>query len=271
VVTATGLLLLAQEGAFDLDDPVNDHLRGYRVAHDDPTSPPVTFRHLLTHSSGASSSFEHWVEEVPDVESLVGPVLRCEFVPGTAHTYSNGGFATIGKLIEDISGEDLPGFMQRRVLAPLGMERSEYRASNVIGDEWAVGHQLRRGAVSVAPATVPSVLGAGSLWSTATDLVRFGAAMSSTSTLLREPFASMMFEPQGPPATDTIDQGLAWLLDKDEPHRIAWHNGGGHGFSTTLAVTPGTGVAVAVLSNVGGQDPSPPTKQMLRVVLDALV
>ncbi len=50
-MTAVGILQLVEEGRFGLDDQVNDVLEGYRI--ESPSdSPPVTIRHLLTHTSG---------------------------------------------------------------------------------------------------------------------------------------------------------------------------------------------------------------------------
>ncbi len=51
-MTAIGLMRLCERGRFDLDDPVNDYLKGYRVEHPDPAAPSVTFHHVLTHTSG---------------------------------------------------------------------------------------------------------------------------------------------------------------------------------------------------------------------------
>src|SRR5271157_2420110 len=50
-MTAIGLMRLYDVGRFQLDDPVNDYLKTFRI------QPPsggadVTFRHLLTHTAG---------------------------------------------------------------------------------------------------------------------------------------------------------------------------------------------------------------------------
>ena len=50
--TAIGIMQLYEQGRFDLDDPINQHLKSYQVKHRDPGAPPVTIRHMLTHTSG---------------------------------------------------------------------------------------------------------------------------------------------------------------------------------------------------------------------------
>ena len=50
--TAVALMQLWEQGKFQLDDPVNQHLKAMRVEHPDLNAPPITIRHLLTHTSG---------------------------------------------------------------------------------------------------------------------------------------------------------------------------------------------------------------------------
>jgi CubicO group peptidase (beta-lactamase class C family) len=66
-MTAIGLMQLWERDRFDLDDPVNEYLRGYEVKHHDPAAPPVTFRHMLTHTSG--------IGELRNVADLLRPVI----------------------------------------------------------------------------------------------------------------------------------------------------------------------------------------------------
>ena len=51
-ITAIGLMQLWEQGAFDLDNPANRYLEGFEVKQLDSAAPPVTFRHMLTHTSG---------------------------------------------------------------------------------------------------------------------------------------------------------------------------------------------------------------------------
>jgi CubicO group peptidase (beta-lactamase class C family) len=51
-ITAIGLMQLWEQGKFQLDAPVNEYLNAYHLKLPDPHVPPVTFRHLLTHTSG---------------------------------------------------------------------------------------------------------------------------------------------------------------------------------------------------------------------------
>src|SRR5918999_192878 len=66
-MTAIGLMQLWERGEFRLDDPVNDYMRGCRVEHSDPAAPPVTFHHMLTHTSG--------IGELRKVTDLFQPIV----------------------------------------------------------------------------------------------------------------------------------------------------------------------------------------------------
>src|SRR5204862_5970599 len=133
----------------------------------------------------------------------------CTTAPGTSWAYSNGGYATLGQLIEDVAGRPIEVVAAERVPRPLGMDDSEFRPNNGLGDRWAVGYDVRRGQVTPADTTVPSVLGAGSLFTTAADLARFASAMSTVddSDVGR-------FRPQSPEVAP--GQGLAWRLGETE-------------------------------------------------------
>src|SRR3712207_3638683 len=50
-LTAVGLMQLWEQGQFDLDDSVNDYLKSFQIKVPHSGAPPVTFRHLLTHTS----------------------------------------------------------------------------------------------------------------------------------------------------------------------------------------------------------------------------
>ena len=243
-VTTQAVLALMADGKLDLDDPIDEHLTSFRLVPFED-GPQPTVRQLLTHTGGVSSQFNHWVEQVVPVREQLGATWSCEWAPGSQWAYSNGGYASLGQLVEDVAGRPFEEFVAERVLGPLGMADSEYRRTNGLGDRWAVGYDVRRGEVSPADATVPSVLGAGSLFTTATDLARFASAVSTGADDVGQ------FDLQVPTGLGQ-HQGLAWRLGDVDGRTWASHGGGGHGFSTMLSVLPGTGAGWVVLTNIGG-------------------
>lgn len=149
-ITSIALMMLYEEGRFQLNDPVSRFLPEWKdqkvwVEGDGEAmqtklpDTPVTVRHLLTHTAGLTYGgslvpSDHPVDkayvaakvlrdENETIESfsskLAGVPLR--FEPGTAWEYS---YATdvCGCLVEAMSGQPFDEFLKQRVFDPLGME-----------------------------------------------------------------------------------------------------------------------------------------------------
>ncbi|MDH5537572.1 MAG: beta-lactamase family protein [Betaproteobacteria bacterium] len=129
LVVAMAAMQLVEQGAIGLDTDIEPFLGGVRISG---TGPPVTLRHLLTHTSGLEGPFLR--EVVPDAAQMV--TLREYFtahpprrgrLPGTEIRYSNYAMALAGYLIEQVSGEPFHDYVDRHVFAPLGMTSSSFR------------------------------------------------------------------------------------------------------------------------------------------------
>jgi CubicO group peptidase (beta-lactamase class C family) len=139
MVSTTGVLLLAEEGLLDLDDPVAKHLPPFGERDKEA----VTIRHLLTHSSGLKpwrDFHEPLLErEQKKGERLMGTAAGREWVcnaiyrsalvhePGTAAVYGDLDFIVLGELVEAVARQPLDRFAEERIFAPLGLEHTGYR------------------------------------------------------------------------------------------------------------------------------------------------
>src|SRR5208282_5563537 len=139
-LTAIGLMQLHQQGLFQLDDPVNNFLSAYKI--EQPRSAPaVTFRHLLTHTSGIGEvrklsdllrptiGLAANPERIPTLRQYYAPALKADVAPQVKWAYANHGFATLGQLVEDLSGQPFAEYMIDHVFGPLRMDHSDYRLS----------------------------------------------------------------------------------------------------------------------------------------------
>ena len=174
LVTATAVLRLVAEGRLGLDAPANDHLRAVRLADDS-----VTVRELLSHTGGVDNPAPLFGDSIPDLATLMGPVISCGGPRGTVQP-SNGGYAVLGQLIADVTGLPYADAAIRLVLDPLGMRDSRFPARPAdIGPGAVTGYTVTAdGAFEPFPpqvATVPAIAG---LWSTGADLVRLGTGWS---------------------------------------------------------------------------------------------
>ena len=207
-IASAAIMMLYEQGLFQLDDAISRWLPAFaepRVfvggeAEDPKTKPartPITFRHLLTHTSGLTYGFLNAtpvdamyraskVEFNPGRGSLAAMVdrlatmpLLCE--PGSEWNYSNA-TDVIGRLVEVISGESLPDFFARRILGPLGMVDTAFHVPADKAGRLAAMYQPKAGgglelidapgkSHFLRPPETPS--GGGGLVGTAADYMRF--------------------------------------------------------------------------------------------------
>ena len=151
-VTSVALMMLYEEGRFQLDDPVALYIPAFRDMQvmegtdvDRPRLVParslITIRQLLTHTSGLTYGFmhanpvdalyrEHEVDFGRRQEPLEDIVARLGRLPLIAHPGSEWNYSVatdvLGHLVEVLSGEHLEAFFQRRILQPLGMRDTSF-------------------------------------------------------------------------------------------------------------------------------------------------
>jgi len=134
--TAIAIMQLRDRGRLSLDDPIVRFVPELGEVHNrfGPMT-QVTVRQLLSHSAGFRSPTWPWGGDQPwhpfeptRWSQLVAmlPYTEIEFAPGSRFQYSNPGYVFLGQTIERLAGEDFEVYMQKNVLAPLGMTHSYY-------------------------------------------------------------------------------------------------------------------------------------------------
>jgi len=281
--TAIAVLQLVEEGLLGLDDPVNDHLRGFRIAHDDLGTPPVTIRHLLTHTAGIGE-LRGWSDllrptgglaaklgkPLPPLTDYYAPVLRAEVAPGAKWAYANHGFAALGQVVEDVSGEPFAERLRARIFEPLGMGHTDFLRSEKVAARLATGYALGRKGLKPVKDTEIVVGPAGSIFSTTADMARYVASLANgAAPLLRRETFEQMLDPQGEDDPRLPAMGLAFMVGRLGEHRVAGHDGGWPGFISSLLVAPDAGVGVVAFTNTSaGFAPHTVAERVLARLLD---
>ncbi len=151
-ITATAVMILWEEGRFQLDDPVSKYipefknpqvLKSFRYADTSWTTQPatreITIRHLLTHTSGIGYGVIDGDERIRLIYKKAGITdlfttedisigesvkklarLPLHHNPGEKYTYSEG-LDVLGYFIEVVSGKPFDVFLRERLFDPLGM------------------------------------------------------------------------------------------------------------------------------------------------------
>jgi len=135
-ITAVAVMMLYEEGRFQLTDPVSRYLsefEGVRVAtgEGDETRPPtrpITIEDLLLHTSGLSHRTSPLYQEAgvrdrrDDLHTFVTKIVQPPLMedPGTNFRYSEA-TTVLGRLVEIWSGQRFDTFLRERIFSPLGM------------------------------------------------------------------------------------------------------------------------------------------------------
>jgi CubicO group peptidase (beta-lactamase class C family) len=183
LATVTAVFLLVQDGKIALDDPVQKRLPAFRGKWKEK----VTWRHLLTHTSGLPPGAK--VRGRTAAARLAGVLSKPLTTPPGNHVeYSDIGFIVLYAAAERVAGEPLPGFLKRRVWQPLGMASTSFwpgiACARCAPTLTLLSGKPYRGEPSDPTAHAIGVpTGNAGLFSTAHDVGRFAAMIANGGTL----------------------------------------------------------------------------------------
>jgi CubicO group peptidase (beta-lactamase class C family) len=225
--TGVAAMMLVEQGKLELRRPVSDYLpefkdiqvtergpNGSLVTHA-PKTPPTVWE-LMDHTSGLESDPEGAIAD--NEQTLRLPLAdavsayahqNLKYEPGSKWMYSNVGIATLGRIVEVVSGEDYIQFISSHILEPLGMADTYFSVPENERDRRAYVYTHVDGKLALAG---PDTLAGDStkfrpnmkypapefgLYSTAGDLVRFyqmllnGGVYNGTRYLSRQSIETM--------------------------------------------------------------------------------
>ncbi len=279
------LLALYDQRRVALDDPVVSVLPEFGGV--DRRRRLVTFRHLLTHTSGlpAHVNFRDELGGKAVIARVCNTPLSA--APGTTVTYSDLGFMLVGEAVARLEGKTLNRALGDLVVDPLQMQSIGYRAKNdkvseivcTENDGWR--RRLLRGEVHDENCwAMGGIAGHAGLFGKAADvallgeLYRIGGALGSQRVLTR-PTANEAIREQAVGADER--RGLSWALKASDHHsngaRISADSFGHTGYTgTSIWVDPGRALTVVLLTNrvFFSREPEP-IRALRAAVNDAVV
>ncbi len=257
-ITATAVMRLVEAGLVDLDAPVEEYLGGLKLRYYTGTPEEVTVRRLLQHRAGLPPHNQvFFLDEHPERRPFHETVRRygnVMYQPGGSYIYSNLGYQLLARVVEQVSGVDFPRYVRDSVFTPLGM----VSARVYIGDEFpslaATSYYGASG--EPVPQSLSSHPGAGDVYSSAHDLLRF--AMFHLKTHLPDQGSVLAdstideMQSAGPPSNTYRgnEYGLGWSLDVDAlGFRSVYHGGQTTGVSNFVVLVPSENLALVILTN----------------------
>jgi CubicO group peptidase (beta-lactamase class C family) len=273
--TAIAVMQLSEQGLVDLDAPANDYLRAYRLVPAKARFRPATLRDLLTHTAGIPQMVlpsralttvftGSWLTEggesydfgqpMPILAEYYGGGLRSVAEPGTRFTYADHGFATLGQVVEDVSGQPLDRYFREHIFEPLGMSDTDLLRSEQVESRLATGYNLRSYGAKVVTDRNWVTAGASNIYSTPRDMAGYVAALlgggaNGHGSVLKPSTLASMFEPhyQTDPRVPGI--GLAFFRTDLGGHNAVEHQGILPGFTSQIWVAPDDGVGLIAFTN----------------------
>jgi len=253
--TATGVMMLVEDGKIVLDDPITKYFT------DAPDSwKDVKVRNLLSHTGGISNKIydeinmrEDYTEDqmLKKIESM-----PLDFKPGDNWNYSNAGYVLLGILIHKVTGKFYGDFLQERIFKPLGMNTTRIISEADIIPNRAAGYELKKGVLQNQDWVSPMVntTADGSLYFTVLDLAKWDAALYGEK-LLKKSSLQQMWTPFTLNSGRTVSYGFGWGFDEINKHKIIEHGGSWQGFNTYIARYVADQLTVVVLTNRASADP----------------
>lgn len=276
LLTAAGIMKMVENNQISLNQkvfgphgilneaPFNNYL-DHRVEN-------IEVVHLLNHSGGWTNRWGDPMfmpqviargkgQELPvSDDDIISFMLgrRLHFSPGTMSSYSNLGYAILGKVIEEVSGQDYESFIKTNILYPLGIfdmrlggsypeERYQLEVKyyepndrNLVEDFSGSGEMVRS---SYGGNDIKTLGAAGGWVASATDLLKFMLAidgMPSQPDILSQESIQKMTSP--------LANGLhplGWRGVND----YYWYRTGTLAGSSTLMVRRNDGISYVILLN----------------------
>ena len=292
--TATAVMQLRERGLVELDRPVRNYVQDFPLSS--ISGREITVRHLLSHSSGIANPLPiKWVhladEPAVTLDVLTNQLLnkyqRLTFEPGSRYAYSNLGYLVLGQVVERVSGESFPQYVQRHILDVLDMRRTGFSYAHLHDQNVATGYARSFNLLTILAHFMIGrrIWGAsrdgyagfqhflidgspyGGLLGSATDLGNFmqaylhGGTFQGRQLLEASSVEEMWMAHRDNQGKEFVIErpmprnvGLGWHLDGSEETRHCYHLGNAGGFLNEVRLYPKLNYGIAALGNETSYD-----------------
>jgi CubicO group peptidase (beta-lactamase class C family) len=242
VFTALLLQDMIERGEMKLEDPVQKYLPN-SVKMPTYQGKEITLLHLATHTSGLPRDDDGQTYAFLNHYTL-------HQAPGTRLEYSNLGMGLLGHVIALKAGQDYETLVLERICRPLGMESTRITLPPELKSRLAAGHAMPGRRVKgfsterqEMDPRVPNLLGAGALYSTANDLLKF---VSAYAGITPSPLSFLMRKAEELHVIESGDRRpLVWFREGS----LFEHGGLVEGYQAELAFDLQKRRGIVVLSN----------------------
>lgn len=250
--TCLAILMLAQQGKIDFTANVKTYLPDFPYDG-------ITLEMLMSHTSGLGEYIffmdKIWEDQnVPLTnDSLYRWMVKNQPTvfrpPNTKHEYNNLGFAILATIVERVSGQTFPSFLQENVYQPAGMDKTYIWMEGQENEgPYATGYAANMG--DPGNDFLNGVYGDKGTFSTVRDLHAFSRAFFSQQLLTDDSLFTTMQEPHCAIKEDSTTYGLGWrIIYPDDKQKIIHHTGWWDGYRSNLVYYPDMDITLVVTTN----------------------
>lgn len=268
--TSMVLAMLVDDGRMSFDDPVIRWLPGYRLA--DPwVTRELRVRDLVTHRVGFGDPLFLWYGRDAGWDTIAHRLAFVE--PETSFrshfAYNNVSYATAGVIAGVVAGEPWDALVHTRILAPLGMNETVTRGSDLpMNGNVAEPHDIINDTLQriEPPQLVDPIPSAGAMYSSVSDMAKWlrfllDSAQVGPRRLVSAASFTELFRPQMiigedefyPTALRTHPHvtayGMGWFLQDYRGQWVVFHTGSIDGYVAIVGMMPDLGVGVVAFAN----------------------
>ena len=267
-MSTIALLQQMEQGKFKLDDPVNNYLTDFKIQGEDPQH-PITFRHLLTHTSGLPGdfgAFPVWGDTVPpSLNDYLSKSLKVTRAPLVKVEYSNMAYTLVAYLVQKFSGVPYKQYIQEHIFTPLEMDSTAFEPRPDMEERLSIPYVIDEkthaqvGAVRVKASVWPAGIVYGTVLNQANWLIaNLNGGVFKGKRLISEATMDQMFTRQydqfkggieGIWGNETAGFGLTWWTEVRDSDRYIAHSGSVGGYTAFLLGNRDRKFGFAIMTN----------------------
>ena len=267
-MSTIALLQQMEQGKFKLDDPVNNYLTDFKIQGEDPQH-PITFRHLLTHTSGLPGdfgAFPVWGDTVPPpLEEYLRKSLKVTRAPLVKVEYSNLAYTLVAYLVQKFSGVPYKQYIQEHIFTPLEMDSTAFEPRPDMEERLSIPYVVDEkthaqvGAVRVKASVWPAGIVYGTVLNQSNWLIaNLNGGEFKGKRLISQATLDQMFTRQydqfkggieGIWGNETAGFGLTWWNEVRDGDRYFAHSGSLAGYTAFLLGNRDRKFGFAILTN----------------------
>ena len=239
--TATTIMKLVEQNMLDTEQKIIDFFQNIPA-----DKQAITVHQLLTHTSGLPADFADDLDTLTKEQALQ-KILSSKLVaqPGEKYEYSNTGYAALALIIEKVTNQSYHSYVRDSIFSKLDMNSSGFYGDNYLSKNLYYTGYMNNTKTDYTTINASylygNTLGNGGILSTTGDMLKWVHAV--TDNFFSPAIKERMF------TSSNDGYGYGWVVSSTGNGKKFWHDGGGLGGNSYVAMYPEKQITIIILSN----------------------